>query len=312
MTTFTLGADAARGRWLGGVALAHSTGEGGFRDHAHTDHDSLGSGRLESTLTSVHPYLRFRANERLSLWGVLGYGTGDLALAVDASGNKPRKTRKTDTGMGMAAEGARGVLVPAASTGGLEIAARTDAQQVRMTSAAATGRDAAGRLAASESQTSRVRLILEASHSIEFGGGQTLRPGLEVGVRHDGGDAETGTGIEIGGGLNYSDSGSGLGVDVQARSLLAHEDADYREWGGSVSLTWDGDPSSDRGLSLSLGRSRGTATGGAERLWSLTDARELASEEGGTASGRLEAEVGYGFSVFDDRGLAIPHARWSS
>ena len=33
VTTFTFGADAARGRWLGGVALAHSTGEGGYRDH---------------------------------------------------------------------------------------------------------------------------------------------------------------------------------------------------------------------------------------------------------------------------------------
>ena len=76
MTTFTFGADAARGRWLGGVALAHSTGEGGFRDHADTDHASRGSGTLESTLTSVHPYLRFRASERLTLWGVLGYGTG--------------------------------------------------------------------------------------------------------------------------------------------------------------------------------------------------------------------------------------------
>ena len=85
VTTFTFGADAARGRWLGGVALAHSTGEGGFRDHAETDHESLGSGTLESTLTGVHPYLRFRATERLSLWGVLGYGTGELTLAEDAA-----------------------------------------------------------------------------------------------------------------------------------------------------------------------------------------------------------------------------------
>ena len=45
VTTFTFGADAARGRWLGGVALAHSTGEGGFRDHADTEgHDGLAHG----------------------------------------------------------------------------------------------------------------------------------------------------------------------------------------------------------------------------------------------------------------------------
>ena len=34
VTTFTLGADAAWSRWLAGVALAYSTGEGGYRDHA--------------------------------------------------------------------------------------------------------------------------------------------------------------------------------------------------------------------------------------------------------------------------------------
>ena len=37
VTTFTLGADAAGSRWLAGVALAHSTGEGGYRDHAPRD-----------------------------------------------------------------------------------------------------------------------------------------------------------------------------------------------------------------------------------------------------------------------------------
>ena len=42
VTTFTLGADMARGGWLGGVALARSLGDGGFRDHPDSDH----SGRL--------------------------------------------------------------------------------------------------------------------------------------------------------------------------------------------------------------------------------------------------------------------------
>ena len=307
VTTFTFGADAARGRWLGGVALAHSTGEGGFRDHADTDPASRGSGTLESTLTSVHPYLRFRASERLTLWGVLGYGTGDLALAVDAAGDNPRKTWKTDTGMGMAAAGARGVLLSAAEHDGFELAARGDARLVRMRSDAATGADSAGNLAATESQTSRVRFTLEGSHRIDLAGGQTLTPALEIGLRQDGGDAETGTGIEVGGGIAWADPALGLAVTAKARGLLAHEDSDYTEWGASGSVKIDLG-ASGRGLSLTLAPAWGADTGGAERLWGLRDARGLARDDSFEPAGRLDTEAGWGFGAFGGRGLMMPFA----
>ena len=262
VTTFTLGADAARGRWLGGVALAHSTGEGGFRDHANTDHAGRSSGTLESTLTGVHPYLRFRASERFTFWGVLGYGTGDLTLELEAAGTQSRKTWKTDTGMGMAAAAARGVLLSAADHGGFELAARGDARLVRMNSEAAPDADGAGPLAAAETETSRLRFVLEGWHRMVLAGGRTLTPTLEVGLRHDGGDAEIGTGIELGGGLGYTDPALGLTVTAKARGLLAHEDADYTEWGvaGSVRI----DPGAvGRGLSLTLTTAWGADSGGA-------------------------------------------------
>ena len=61
VTTVTLGADAARGRWLGGLALAHSAGTGGWRGRAGST-----SGRMKARSTTVHPYLQFRASEHLS------------------------------------------------------------------------------------------------------------------------------------------------------------------------------------------------------------------------------------------------------
>ena len=305
VTTFTLGADAARGRWLGGVALAHSTGKGGYRDHAGTPaHDGQGSGTLESTLASVHPYLRFRASERLTLWGVLGHGTGDLTLELDTAGTKPRKT---DTEMRMAAAGARGVLVSAADTDGFELAARGDARFERMRSDAVSGANGAGSLAASEAQTSRLRFMLEGSHRIALEGGQTLTPTLEVGLRRDGGDAETGTGIEIGGGLRLSDPARGLTVTAKTRGLLAHEDTAYREWGASGSVKLD-PGAGGRGLALSLTPAWGADSGGAERLWSARDARGLAANDAFEPAGRLAAEAGYGFGAFRGRGLATPFA----
>ena len=305
VTTFTLGADAARGRWLGGVALAHSTGEGGFRDHADTqDHAGQGSGTLKSTLASVHPYLRFRASERLTLWGVLGHGTGDLTLELDTAGTKPRKT---DTEMRMAAAGARGVLVSAADTDGFELAARGDARFERMRSDAVSGANGAGSLAASEAETSRLRFMLEGSHRIALEGGQTLTPTLEVGLRRDGGDAETGTGIEVGGGLRLSDPARGLTVTAKTRGLLAHEDTAYREWGASGSVKLD-PGAGGRGLALSLTPAWGADSGGAERLWSARDARGLAANDAFEPAGRLAAEAGYGFGAFRGRGLATPFA----
>ena len=226
------------------------------------DDESRGTGALESTLTSVHPYARLAVNERLSVWGILGYGTGELTLEVE-----DKESWTTDTAMGMAAAGARGVLVPAGEAGGFELSVRTDAQLVRMTSEAARGSDG-GNLAATQVDTSRVRVMLEGSRAFALEGGGALTPSLEAGLRHDAGDAETGTGIEIGGGLSYTDPATGITVEGKARGLVAHEDTDYAEWGASGSVRIE-PGASGRGLSLTLAPSWGADTGGAERLWSV-------------------------------------------
>ena len=49
--------------------------------------------------------------------------------------------------------------------------------------------------------TSRVRLTLEGGGSLALPGERSLAPTLEAGLRYDGGDAETGVGLEVGGGL---------------------------------------------------------------------------------------------------------------
>ena len=307
VTTFTLGADATWSRWLAGVAVSLSEGEGGFAMDGICDGERCRGG-LESTLTSVHPYARLEVSERLSVWGILGYGTGELTLEEDHPDGPGNMTTRTDTSMQMAAAGTRSVLVPAKEAGDLEVAARTDVMLTRMRSEAATGEG--GNLAATEAGTSRLRLVLEGSSSFAVGDGGALTPSLEVGLRHDGGDAETGTGIEVGGGLSYTDPALGLTVDAKVRGLVAHEDADYAEWGASGSVRID-PGASGRGLSLTLAPTWGTAEGGAERLWSLHDTQDLVANDEIDARSRFDAEIGYGLSVFGDRGVATPHVGWS-
>ena len=288
VTTGILGADAHWERWLAGVALSVSEGEGTF------DQPGVDSGTVESTLTSVNPYVRYEANDRLTAWSLLGYGTGDMTI-------RGKSPVRTDLMMRLGAAGARGVLLEADEDGGIDLALRGDAFLVQMES------EAAANSVETKADASRLRLVLEAGRSFALGEGAVLAPTLELGLRHDGGDAETGTGVEVGGRIRFADAGSGLTVEANARTLIAHEDSGYREWGagGSVRL----DPgASGRGLSLSLAPVWGTPSSGVDRLWSARDAAGLVRDDEFEAERRLEGEVGYGFGAFGSHGVVTPYA----
>ena len=77
VNTAILGADGEWGRWLAGLALSYSEGEGGYR------RVSAKGGAVSSTLTGINPYARYRLDERTSFWATLGYGSGRLALTPD-------------------------------------------------------------------------------------------------------------------------------------------------------------------------------------------------------------------------------------
>ena len=282
VSTGVMGADYERGRVLAGVAIAYSAGEGSY-----TEADARGE--VESTLLSAYPYLRYTLSERLSVWGVLGLGEGGLTLDMKANENANDEHIETDVSLAMAAFGARGKLL---SVAGYDLAVKTDVLFVRTESEAATG------LAAADARTRRLRLTLEGSREVKLDGG-VLTPSLEIGLRHDGGDAETGSGLELGGGLRWAGL-KGFSVEVRARGLLAHEESDYEEWGMSASIALS-PGEGDRGLSMRVGSAWGAAAGGVERIWSQ---RALA---GGSfdPDARLEAEVGYGLDAM--RGLLTPY-----
>ena len=134
-------------------------------------------------------------------------------------------------------------------------------------------------------------------------------------MRHDDGDAETGFGLDLGGGLALSDPGRGLEAELRGRGLLAHESKGFRDLGFSGSLAWEGKPSSDRGAKLTLTQTVGvTSSGGADALLARGTLEGLAAndnDEGGSGelkSRRLELKFGYGFSAFGDRFTWTPEA----
>ena len=136
-----------------------------------------------------------------------------------------------------------------------------------------------------------------------------FEPGVELGLRHDGGDAETGTGVELGARLRYADAASGLSIEASARTLLAHEASGFEEWGASGSIRLD-PGASGRGLSFSLAPTLGAASSATQRLWSMADARGLGTrDEGFEAEAVLNAEVGYGLGVAGGRFTGTPYAK---
>ena len=209
----TLGADVDWGRLLAGVAVSLSEGDGSF-DSPGVDRGQSGS--VESTMTTASPYLRFKLSERVSAWGRAGLGAGDIIIRFDDGTMAPIRT---DIGMQM------GALLEQDAAGGINLALKANAFLVRMDS------EKVPNSAATEADASRVRLVLVGARAFDMGGGTTFRPSLELGVRHDVGDAETGAGVELGGGVAFTDAGSGLSVEAKARMLLAHADSDYEEWG---------------------------------------------------------------------------------
>ena len=278
VNTAILGADGEWGRWLAGLALSYSEGEGGYRQV------SAKGGAVSSTLSGINPYARYRLDERTSLWATLGYGSGRLTLTPDGA----ESSLETDMTNAMAAFGGRGVLsMRAGETGQFELALRTDAMLTDTASMAVAG------LSAGEGATSRIRLILEGSGSLPAFGG-VLAPKVEAGLRYDGGDAETGAGLEVGGGLAYEMAR--LTVQVDGRVLLTHQDQNYEEWGYSLSFVYQ--PGEDgRGLRYQAGSQWGAAHSGVQSLWSLQNAGGLANGAPTGNGQRYTAELGYGFGV---------------
>ena len=86
-------------------------------------------------------------------------------------------------------------------------------------------------------------------------------------MRHDGGHADSGYGLDLGGGLAWSEPSLGLSAELAARGLLTRRFDGFRDLGLSGSLAWDPDPASERGPTLTVTQTLGgSATGGTRAL----------------------------------------------
>ena len=310
--TWGPGSGSGSGSWTAGLVVSHSLGDGDYR--------SAGRGTVSATLTGMWPWMRHALSERLSLWGVAGYGEGSLSLEPgNADGTRAGDIR-TGLDLMMAAVGLRGVAVDGGRDG-LTLAVKADAMVLRTRSAAVRG--GSGNLAAATADVTRLRFGLQGSRPFRLAERSVLTPSAEIGMRRDGGDAETGFGMEIGAGLLWTDPQRGLSAELRGRGLLTHESKGFRERGLSGAVFWN-PGAGDRGPRLSVTQTLGAAgQGGADTLYGRATLGGLAVRDdlrsgyagrygpgagagGGLRNRRLEARFGYGFAAFGDRFTATP------
>ena len=283
--TTMVGTDYAKGPMVVGLSLAHSRGQGGYHGLS-----SASSGHVASSVTGLYPWMGYTLSDRVSVWGVTGYGKGALTLTPGEEA-----AFRTGLSMAMAAGGLRGELADSV-VAGFGLAFKTDALWVGTAIDGVEG--PGGNLAAAGAAVTRFRTGLEASRGFSFERGLSLQPSLELGIRRDGGDAETGAGVDIGGGLVVSDRLTGLSADVRVRMLLAHQDEGFSERGMSIAFSFNPTPSTPLGFLAKVTPSwGGQATAGSGALWDRETMAGVAAG-GPAAGGRLEAELGYGMPVW--------------
>ena len=289
VTSGLIGFDAEWEALLAGVMLSQSSGEGSYRLSAE---NGAKAGTVESSLTGVYPYARLELNRQVSAWALAGMGSGELTLQHE--GVKPMPT---DITMRMGAVGFKGQVLDGTGASGLAMNVKSDAMWV------GTKSERTSDMVATQGDVTRLRLTLEGKRAFAVGEGATFTPSAEVGLRHDGGDAETGTGLEVGAGLSYV--AGALTVEGQVRTLVAHAESGYEEWGmsGAIRIT----PSaSGRGLMLRIAPEWGRTGSAKERLWSARDASGLGADGEFEGASRLAVDAGYGLGL--GLGVLTPYA----
>ncbi len=294
-----LGADVGFGSGLtGGAGVSWYESGMDYTDRSGDDGPVAGVHR--SRMASVQPYVGWSSGSGSRLWGALGYGSGEVEI-VDAALLERFGRQKSDSKLLAAAAG--GALRVSPGGGALRLDLKGEAQATRY-----EVEENGDLIEGLSVRTHRLRFSTEGTREYVLSGGGRVLPSAELGVRWDGGDGVTGAGVEVGGGVSWSDAGGRLTLEARGRALAAHR-GELDEWGmtGGVRLA---PRVNGRGLSLSVAPVWGSAGSGTARLWEEGVAGRPLPSGGRPDGAGLDAELGYGMGAFGGFGVGTPYLRY--
>ena len=286
-----IGVDARGDGWLAGVSVSRSGAEADYTFDGIVQGGGTG-GTLETSVTAFHPYARLEVGPDSEVWVIGGFGGGE----ADLSRTHVAGAQSSDLSMSMVIGGLRRAL--ALEFGGADLSLRGDAGVVNLETD--SGAMAIDGLSAS---ASRLRLGLEAAWE-----GESATPFVEVSGRFDGGDGQTGGGIELAGGIRVLSPETGFGLEAKGRVLAMHTGEGYSESGIGVTASFE--PGGGQGITFRVSPRWGGSADSTDLFWdevgSVRDASQYAY---GLDRGRtwgLDAALGYGFGLRSVPGLVTP------
>ena len=293
VTSSIAGVDYGAGDWLGGIAVSASSGTGNYHSNNGEVNGSL-SGNLKAKLISLTTYGAGDISERTQIWGAVSHGLGSLILTL-----RDNESEKTNLAWNMAAGGMSSMLREYyGGRGGLHLVADafwTSAKSDRIES-----------LAASQATVTQLRFGLKSHWNLKIHN-SILSPSLALRLRHDGGDVETGLGVELGAGLVWKIPGSGFSLDLSSRHLLTHKEKDMKVDGFSAGVSFGPDLASSRGLSVSLRYEQdGKASDGLDAM--LANGLPSNRSESDHKTETLRLDAAYGLPAFGGSFTGTPHA----
>ena len=284
-----LGVDVKGANWVVGVAGSRARAE---VDYAFTGDAVSGKGALDIEVDSYYPYLQWSPAERVRLWGMLGFGSGEVTPERDGRD------------VGLAADlsmtlGAAGARVELGRRLGMDLALRGDAGFLQLETDEGVG--PAHDLTVG---VHHARLGVTGSWSYVLGDG-LLTPFVEANARFDGGDGLGGAGLEVAGGVRYR--GPVLGMELKGRTLAAHGADGYSESGlaGAVVFGRDG----GEGWSFALAPRWGRTADATDLAW-RGDYRGLAAGSGLRPSWGVAGRLAHGFPLRERPGIVTPFGEY--
>ena len=268
-----LGFDVARtGSWIAGLAVGRTLGASNYET-------SLTDGTLDATLNSAFPYVQWMVpGGRFEFWGIGGFGAGEVEADQATA----------DLSMTLGMVGGR-LQVAGSARGGLQLDLIGDAGVVRLSAS----NNLVPSLDGLEAAVHRARIGLEGARTTRLDNGTLITPFAQVAGRYDGGDGQTGNGLEVTGGLRIA--GGRAELEARGRLLAVHAGEEVTGRGVSVVAYVRPVNAGGRGLSMALAPRIGAVTdmpGSIGALWRGDTMNGLARpSRSGTG---MRAEIGYG------------------